>query len=362
MQNLFTPQQLIGRKAELQIICQILLQDGDFLLAGAPGVGRRTLIQTAAQQVKARVVEIDGLRTTSANSFLRLLADSLLDTFATPTEIALVQEWSTDHPLALEQPPTRHPRLVWQSSSGKEWSLFQALLTLPQFIAERLKCRVIVVMLNFPHIRSWDRSGKWETYLRNEIQRQNLVSYVLVTTVVDPWAKESHLPTIAIAPLQEAEVQSWIVPAIATAGLQIEEEQALKLFLSYVQGHLGDAITLAYRIWLNHRAFAQPEEKTIQAHHVHRAMLAIVKDLTVTFEALILLLPPSQVRVLESLALDPTDKPHAREYIQKHQLSRGGSLQGALTSLELKGLVYGPQQKYQIALPFLDFWLKQRLS
>jgi len=36
-------------------------------------------------------------------------------------------------------------------------------------------------------------------------------------------------------------------------------------------------------------------------------------------------------------------------------------LQGALNSLEQKGLIYGPQFSYRIALPLLNFWLKQRL-
>jgi hypothetical protein len=87
-----------------------------------------------------------------------------------------------------------------------------------------------------------------------------------------------------------------------------------------------------------------------------------MEDLSIIYESLILLLPPSQVQVLESLALDPTDSPHSREYIKKHRLSRGGSLQGALASLEHKGLVYGSKYRYQIALPLLGFWLKLRIG
>ena len=87
-----------------------------------------------------------------------------------------------------------------------------------------------------------------------------------------------------------------------------------------------------------------------------------MEDLSLTFESLILLLPPSQVRVLESLALDPTDSPHSRDYIQKHQLSRGGGLQGALASLEQKGLVYGPDYGYRMTMPLLAFWLKYHLA
>jgi hypothetical protein len=100
----------------------------------------------------------------------------------------------------------------------------------------------------------------------------------------------------------------------------------------------------------------------IQAHQIHRSTFALVEDLALTFESLLLLLPSSQVRVLESLALDPTDSPHSREYIQKHHLSRGGGLQGALASLQQKGLVYGPEHGYRITMPLLAFWLKYRLG
>lgn len=395
LNSLLNPQRLVGRDTELSKIHQILIKDDDFLLVGAPGIGRRTLIRTAAQKVGARVLEIDCLRTTDANRFLRLLADSLLEVFASSEELALIQQWSNQQPFVLEQNPHR-PRLVWPGVSGKEWQLFQILLALPQLLAEWLDCRVVIVFLNFPHIRSWDRKGKWEDYLRQEIQQQSRVSYALVATVVEPWAQQSDLHIISLPPLDGRVMQDWIVPAMQAEGLQFDPDtQALDLFLSIVQGHTGDAISLARRIWLDRHVFlhAQTDWNTssklgtieagsdvmvkdvvlkhvtvgavddvIEAHHVHRSTLALVEDLSTTFESLILLLPPSQVRVLESLALDPTDKPQAREYIQKHQLTRGGGLQGALASLEQKGLLYGPQHGYRVALPFLAFWLRQRLS
>ena len=136
----------------------------------------------------------------------------------------------------------------------------------------------------------------------------------------------------------------------------------VSLVLDLRQGHPKDAITLAQRLWLNGSAMTSQPPGLIQAHQVHSAMLALVQDMAVTFEALLLLLPPTQARVLESLALDPTHSPQSNAYIKKHQLSRGGGLQGALTSLEQKGLIYGPHLHYRIALPLLDFWLKQRLQ
>ena len=80
------------------------------------------------------------------------------------------------------------------------------------------------------------------------------------------------------------------------------------------------------------------------------------------FESLLVLLPSSQAQLLESLALDPTDKPQSREYITKHHLSRGGSLQGAIAGLQHKGLIYGSELGYKLALPLFGLWIRKRLS
>lgn len=361
--NPFIPKTLVGHTAELQAICQVLQADGDFLLVGAPGLGRRTVLHQAALLSNARMMAIDCLRATSASQFLGLLAHGLADCFATPEELALIQKWSLDYPLVVETAaPLSRLRLTWPQGVGKEWAVFQALLALPQYLAEALDCRVVVTFQNFPHLRSWDRQGKWEAELRQEIQRQTRVSYALVSTVVEPWVIASNLAVIHLRPVPDEVMTPWLVEAVAAEGLTFDpSDRALALFLSMVQGHVGDATTLARRVWLDQRA-VNTGASVIQAHHVQRSMVGLVADLAVTFEALLLLLPPSQVRVLESLALDPTDSPQSRNYIKKHQLSRGGGLQGALNSLEQKGLIYGPQLGYRIALPLFGFWLRQRLG
>ncbi|MFQ4136432.1 AAA family ATPase [Nodosilinea sp. PGN35] len=362
MLNPFLPDVLMGREAELQQVCDLVTQDRDFVVTGVPGIGRRTLLRAAAKRLGARWLEIDLLRCRSAGQFLRLLADGLISAFAEPQELAKIQQWSLSQPLTLDRSLSPQPRLIWPPAPGKDWPLFEGLLSLPQVLAEALDCQVVIGFHNFPHIRSWDRQGRWESHLRQEIQRQSRVSYALVATVAEPWMTASRLPVIALAPLSDTDLQPWIISTLATAGLKFDpDSQALELFLSYVQGHINDALTLAQRLWLICNAIAPDPPGLIQAYQVHNTMLTLVQDLDVTFEALLLLLPPTQARVLESLALDPTDSPQSSAYIKKHQLSRGGGLQGALTSLEEKGLIYGPQFSYRIALPLLDFWLRQRL-
>lgn len=361
--NPFLPQRLVGRQTELTQISQILSADGDLLIAGVARSGRRTLVKWAAQKAGAKVITIDCLRATDGNRFLQLLAESLLNTFDRDEELLKLQDLLIDQPIIFDL--KSKPRMTWKLSSAGIWNLFEKLLGLSQHLAEWLDCRVAIVLHNFMHIRSWDRKGEWEEYLRREIRMQSRVSYILIATVPEPWMHKLSLHVVELPPLSNDELCEWMEPMMQAKGLRFDAPtMALKLFTEYIQGNLSDAIALIRRIWLDYLTCQNKEEGefVIHSQHVHQSMLGLIEDLAPTFESLIMLLPPTQVRVLESLAIDPTVSPHSREYIQKHQLSKGGSLQGALDSLEQKGLVYGAKYGYRIALPTLQFWLKQRLG
>ena len=380
--NLFNIEHLVGRQAELNQVSQVLATDGDLLIAGVPGSGRRTLVRYAAERVDARIIEIDCLRATDSDRFLHLFAEGLLQSFGSVAERSLIQRWSAQQPIRLEH-TANGAELVWHEAATDKWMLLETLLELPQTLAEWLICRVVIVFQNFPHIRSWDRSQQWENYLRQEIQRQPQVSYAFIATVAESWVQQSELQVVLLGPLKSEDLQPWLETVMATQGITFEPE-ALNLFLDYVQGNFGDAIALMRRLWQNHQLTKIAEMNhfsasllsdsshsslppscslnLIRPDQVHSSALALVEDLARTFEALLMLLPPSQVRLLESLALDPTDSPHSREYIQKHHLSRGGGLQGAIASLQQKGLVYGAEYGYRITMPLLAFWLKHRLA
>ncbi len=372
--NPFIPKKLVGRQAELYQVSAVLAADGDLLIAGVPGSGRRTLVQSAAETVGARVIQIDCLRAINSQRFLNLLAEGILSVFNSDPDLTIIQRWITDQPLMLETSVDGRCRLTWQVTPIDTWPVFKALLALPQAIAEALNCRVVILFQNFPHIRSWDRSEKWESYLRHEIQQQSRVSYALIATVAESWVQQSTMQVILLGPVKRDDLKPWVAEVTSNHGLEFDVP-AMELFLDYIQGNVGDAIALLRRIWVDiqlHSHSLLPNANSIQVRpappisisskQIHTSALALVEDLSLTFESLLLLLPSSQVRVLESLALDPTDSPHSREYIQKHHLSRGGGLQGALASLQQKGLVYGPEHGYRITMPLLSLWLKQQLA
>lgn len=368
--DLSTPLELIGRSAQFQRIVEVLAQDGDLLIAGVPGCGRRTLVRRAAQEVGAIVLEVDCIRAIDGERFVQLLGEAISPHF----ERSLIQEWVATSAGEFfvfnpEESGGRLKLLRSQSRSSAQslnqkqlWQAFEMLLSLPQLLAESLGKRVVLILQSFPHIRSWDRNGLWEATLRREIKHQTQVSYVLVATIAQTsnHSDETNYPleTVQLTPLADEVLAVWARQVLYAEGLKFDSRSpALELFLAAVQGHFGDAMALIRRL----KTLRQPDG-LISHQQVQEAIQGLLQDLSITFESLLMLLPASQVQLLECLALDPTEKPQSREYIQKHGLSRGGSLQGALTGLQQKGLIYGSQQGYRLALPLLALWIRQRLS
>ncbi|MBD2063997.1 ATP-binding protein [Funiculus sociatus GB2-A5] len=365
--DLSAPFQLIGRQAQFQRITQVLARDGDLLIAGVPGSGRRTLVRRAAQEVGVKIVEVDCIRVTDGQRFVQLLCESIDQTFQSATAQAFMREWierKADELFVLQDEGNGRERLkpVRVEDQQQQWSAFEVLLDLLQGLAESSGGRVVLILESFPHIRSWDRNGVWETFLRKEIERQTQVSYVLVATIaeISLHADEpgNHLEIVKLAPLANDVVAAWVQEVLHGEGLTFDpRSQALELFVNAVQGHLGDASALVRRL-----KSVRVSDGLIRDWHVQQAIQELLSDLSMVFESLLMLLPANQAHLLESLALDPTDKPQSRDYINKHYLSRGGSRQGAIAGLQHKGLIYGSEQGYRLALPLFALWLRQRLS
>jgi hypothetical protein len=358
--NLSIRLELIGRSTEFQRIVEVLAQDGDLLIAGVPGSGRRTLVRSAAKEVEAVILEIDCIRATDGGRFLQLLAEAVSQNFHAEQLKNWVNSTAREY-FIWNVETTGKLKLIRDLDAKQLWQAFELLLKLPQQLASEKGKRVVLILHTFPHIRSWDKNGVWEATLRREIKSQTYVSYVLVATIAEATHTESSdypLETLKLAPLAKDVIAVWAREILHTQALTFDSRsKALQLFLEAVQGHIGDAMALIRRIQSVRRPDSLITEKAVDD-----AIQGLLKDLSMTFESLLMLLPPNQVHLLEALACDPTEKPQSREYIQKHGLSRGGSLQGALMGLQHKGLIYGAEQGYQLALPLLVLWLRQRLE
>ncbi|WP_071187259.1 ATP-binding protein [Trichormus sp. NMC-1] len=357
--DLSTSLQLIGRSLEFQRIVDILAQDGDLLITGVPGSGRRTLVRVAAQEVGAVVLEIDCIRATDGERFLQLLAEAISQNW----EAKKIEKWVNQTASEFFIFNTESRLKLLRSLNQKQlWQAFTILLDLLQIMAADIDQRVVFILQSFPHIRSWDRHSLWESTFRQEVKAHPHVSYVLLATIAEtshhPDDKNYILETIQLTPLAKDVLALWAREILHKENLKFDSRsRALQIFLDAVQGNIGDAMALISRLLT-----LQHFQGLITEQEVEQVIEGMLKDLSMTYESLLMLLPPNQVHLLESLAVDPTDKPQSKEYIQKHGLSRGGSLQGALTGLQNKGLIYSAEQGYRLALPLLALWLRQRLS
>lgn len=357
--NLSSSLQLIGRSLEFERIVEILAQDGDLLITGVPGSGRRTLVKVAAQEVSAVILDIDCIRATDGERFIQLLTEAINQNWETDKIANWVKENGSNFFIFNAE---NKLKLLRPLNQKQLWQAFITVIDLLQIMANSLEQRIVLILQSFPHLRSWDRQGLWESTLRREVKSHPYVSYVLLATIAETNHQQDDsnypLETIELAPLSRDVLALWSREILHTRNIKFDpHSQALPIFLDAVQGNVGDAMALIRRLLtLQHPQFLITEEQ------VKQVIEDILKDLSITYESLLMLLPASQIHLLESLAVDPTDKPQSKEYIQKHGLSRGGSLQGALTGLQHKGLIYSAEQGYRLALPLLALWLRQRLS
>lgn len=365
--ELSAPLELFGRQAQFQQITRALAKDRDLLIAGVPGSGRRTLVRRAAEEMGAKTIEVDCIRATDGRRLVQLLCEGISLAIQSQGAIAFLRSWiageaSQFFVLSQSNRFTLHCHLQEKATDEELWQAYERLLMMPQQLAESVKRQVAIVLHGFPHIRAWDRTHLWENSLRREIRRQAQVSYVLVATLAERGDRsedeEIGLEVVKLTPLSDDVVAAWAREVLHHQGLTFDpRSQSLELFLKAVQGHIGDASALVRR--LRH---VRTTNGLIGNAQMEQTLQELLGDLSTVFESLLVLLPASQAQLLESLALDPTDKPQSRDYIQKHHLSRGGSLQGAIAGLQHKGLIYGSDLGYKLALPLFALWIQQRLS
>src|SRR4028118_743310 len=163
--DLSAPFQFVGRQAQFQRITQVLARDGDLLIAGVPGSGRRTLVRRAAQEVGAKILEVDCIRVTDGQRFVQLLCESIDQTFQSAATQTLMREWIANEAMelfVLNSEGSSRQRLKPMRTESPEqlWQAFEALLHLLQQLAESLGGRVVLILQSFPHIRSWDRKDR----------------------------------------------------------------------------------------------------------------------------------------------------------------------------------------------------------
>ena len=380
-----------SRTEELFRITRNFKGDNDLLITGVPGSGRYTLIKRATNDIRAKLIEVDCIKAASGIDLVNLLIKGIYKGFGKNYEEIITQKLGN---LSID-PESFTPCSVGNISAIQLlpaiknaektllWEIFDFVVDLPGLILENSDERVVVILKQISHLRSWDRvtrnkdknvKHKWERHLRDKLNQDPQVSYVILETIAeleeielenkdedgkvfykDKLFSNAPIKIIELKPISDNALVYLIDKALYKNNLKLSEN-ALEKVLNSVQGHIGSAETLVKRLKL----ICQPGT-TIDEHQIQDALNSILNDLSTVLESLLTMLPASQLQLIECLAIEPTPKPHSKEYRDKYGLARGGTLQGAVKGLQQKGLIYSAEENFQLTLPFFATWIKSNL-
>lgn len=360
--------ELVGRQQEFEHMVKLLASDGDFLVTGAPGSGRYHFIRQAAQEVGAKILEIDCVQATNENHFIDLFLSGIEKTFSSTFRQTWTQICSSNPNIQklfnIDQRTGRHWELAAKISKKDLWIAFQLVIDLISKISAKMEGRILIVLQRFSTIRSWDRKHTWEEFLRASICQDPQISYAIFGTIADLQEEELNtyekapLEIIQMRPLPNSVIAAWAREILRQSSLAFDPlDGSLDYFVDIVKGHIGDAETLIRRIKLMYEG-----ETVIHRTQIQSSLSQLLEDLAVVFESLLLLLPASQLQLIKCLAIEPTPKPHSKDYLKKYNLSRGGTLQGALTGLQQKGLIYGSEDNFKLTLSLFAAWIQQTVN
>jgi hypothetical protein len=370
-----------GHIHEFYSVINCFQEDEDLLITGVPGSGRYTLVTQAIKKIGARLIEIDCIKATSELNLINLLIKNIYKAFGKRYEDTInqklskilenkeiIKKYSSINDISIVQ-------ILPETNSNLLWETFKLIVNLPEQIIENPKDRVVIFLNQISHIRSWDRRKKslngWEEYLRNQINQNEQVSYLILETVSELEELESDITdgmnyykafpncpvkVIQLKPLHNYSIMNWISNTLNKSDLNITKD-GIDEIVGLVKGHIGSVESLIKRLKL----ICKPKT-IINKPQVENAINDVLDDLSVVFESLLLMLPASQLQLIECLAIEPTGKPHSKKYRDKYNLDKGGTLQGAIKGLQQKGLIYGAEDNFQLTLPLFATWIKNNLK
>ena len=390
---------LRGREAELRTIASAIGDDHDLLVAGPPGSGRHFLVKVAATHgvgLSFLSFEVDCLQASNTRSFVELLCKAIDSSkvLTVQEQRATMQTWlnSQDAQILWIHDETGKLNLQLDETSPLELELaLETILQFMQELAEKLCQRILIFFRNFTHTHAWETDETWELRLRLRIKELPDVLYVLIGTIgeleddmhrLSTQSKDSEvhelrqslkklyesgeLQAVKLGPIGNEYLASFADTALAEAKLMFNPlDGSLDTFLNIVDGSFGDAVLLIDRLIARQDEYPEKTDdmRQIRVEQLSEVAKYWLEEQQAVYETILLMLPPRQAKLLTCLALDPTDKPHSRSYIERHNLYKGGAIQGALLGLKKKGLLYNVHKGvYKFTLPLLRLWIHWRNS
>lgn len=236
------------------------------------------------------------------------------------------------------------------------------ILQLPEKIAQKKGCRIVICIDEFQQIAEFDDSKNFQKRLRTVWQLQKSVSYCLFGSkkhLMNELFEKKSLPFYKFGDaiyLQKIPTVDWveyICGRFEATGKSISPELAQKV-CEIVENHSSYVQQLAWLIWVNTDKVATDKE-------FEEAYKDILDQNTPLFEKQTENLSAYQINFLKAVINGVHKEFSTQEVIQRYRLGSSANVATVKRALIKKELIETEQREVTISDPLLKVWLQREL-
>ena len=236
------------------------------------------------------------------------------------------------------------------------------ILQLPEKIAQKKGCRIVICIDEFQQIADFDDSKNFQKRLRTVWQLQKSVSYCLFGSkkhLMNELFEKKSLPFYKFGDaiyLQRIPTVDWveyICGRFDATGKSISPELAQKV-CETVENHSSYVQQLAWLIWVNTDKVATDKE-------FEEAYKDILDQNTPLFEKQTENLSAYQINFLKAVINGVHKEFSTQEVIQRYRLGSSANVATVKRALIKKELIETEQREVTISDPLLKVWLQREL-
>lgn len=227
---------------------------------------------------------------------------------------------------------------------------------------KKRKLRACIVLDEFQEITDLPQSKRIEGLLRSHMQLHKEIAYFYIgsrrRTLQDmftqksrPFYKSAFLYPLEIIPKKE--FVPYIQERFKSSGKECSPAAAALIFEKSF-GYPYYVQKLASISW----DLAKKRNTSETVESAYRLLLETEKA---DFEGIWSGLTLTQKAIMKALAQEPTTSPYGRHYLERYQLSIGGT-QKAIEALRQKDLIESIKEVYQLTDPIMAAWLKDEIQ
>lgn len=329
-------------------------------------IGKTSLVKKVCRQLQGedniKIVFFDIFKCRNEEEFFQLFSENILRQTSSK-----IEEWING---AREYLTRLSPRINISPDPGSSVSLgfeliptrefSEDILNLPQKIADKKNCRIIICIDEFQQIGEFRDSITFQKLLRTYWQHQENVTYCLFGSkkhMMNELFEKSSNPfykfgdVINLKKIPQFEWVSFIMKRFTETGKLISEKTAEEIckftdnYSSYVQ-------QLSLTFWNIYNG--EDEEKCLQ-----QAYNELLEHCGALFEQQTINLTAFQMNFLKALVDGESENLNKAQVINKYGLGTTSNVQRIKSSLLKKELIEIENRRYVIADPILKEWLRR---